>query len=99
MPTSTGNQQEYEFIESFKEWFLWQHEHIDEPTCYAAKFKHFGFGFNQEQGMVDKIIDGDPVRKSGPLPLEWNLEWNFDCYVEPSITKVVKYLYHKFDFS
>jgi len=35
--TSTGNQQEYEFIESFKEWFMWQR--TGEPTCYRMQQK------------------------------------------------------------
>lgn len=93
--TTNGNQQEYEFIENFKEWFLWQH--TDKPTRYREQQKAniLDLVLTNEQGMVDKIIYCDPVGKSDHLSLEWYLQ----CYVEPTTTRVVKYLYHKTDFS
>jgi len=92
--TSTDNQQEYQFIKSFKECFLWQH--IDKTTRYRTqqKLNILDLVLTNEQGMVDKIIYSDPVGKSDHLTLEWILY----CYDEPSSTKVVKYLCRKANF-
>ena len=63
LETSNGTGQEHEFMEGFRDWFLWQH--VTEPTRYRLNQRAniLDLVMTNEQAMVENIDYGEPVGK------------------------------------
>ncbi len=93
--SSVGSKQEQNFLESFRDWFLWQH--CTQPTRFRAQQNEniLDLVMTNEQGMVDKIQYNEPIGKSDHLVLNWE----YRCYTLRGGTEQMKYLYSKADYS
>ena len=92
---STGSMQECEFLESFRDWFLFQHS--TQPTHYTAKQRAniLDVVMTNEERMVDDLEIGEPVGRSDHVVLRWSLK----CYADSIKTHVIKYVYDKGNYN
>lgn len=92
--TSEGSLQERCFIESFRDWFMWQH--CNQPTRYRSEQQAniLDLVMTNEENMVDNIMYNEPIGKSDHSCLNWV----FKCYAQERMTKVVKYSFDRADF-
>ena len=91
---SSGSMQESEFLESFGDWFLFQHS--TQPTHYRAKQRAniLDVVMTNEEGMVEDLEIGEPVGRSDHVVMSWSLK----CYADSIKTCVIKYVYDKGNF-
>ena len=84
--------QEQTFLESFRDWFLWQH--VEKPTRYRVQqtANILDLVITNEQTMIGEINYGEPVGKSDHLCLDWVLK----CYAteKDRSTQAMKYAYN-----
>ena len=92
---STGSMQESEFLESFRDWFLFQHS--SQPTHYRAEQRAniLDVVKTNEEGMVDDLEIGEPVGRSDHVVLSWSLK----CYADSTVTLVIKYISDKGNYN
>lgn len=93
--TSNGPATEQLFLESFRNWFLWQH--VDHSTRYRAQqtANILDLVMSNEESMVHDMEYNEPVGKSDHLVLNWN----YNCYKDHINTETVKILYGKGNYS
>lgn len=94
LQTSSGSLQERSFLNSFHDWFLWQH--TTQPTHYRAQqtANILDLVITNEENNVKEINVCEPVGKSDNVFLNWTLI----CYTDDTRTKVNKKLYDKGDY-